>query len=154
MSATGLEVFDRTLQITNIWLDEIMAKLGADRHIAWHVMRAVLHALRDRLQIGLAVHLGAELPLLVRGLYYDQWRPTEQVLRQRSAQAFLEHVEQGLANTRPVNVRVAVETVFQVLNHHVESHQIEKVRQALPENVRTLWPASGGGERGRFEPAA
>jgi len=28
MSATGLDVFDKTLQTTNIWLDEIMAKLG------------------------------------------------------------------------------------------------------------------------------
>jgi uncharacterized protein (DUF2267 family) len=153
MSATGLDVFDRTLQTTNIWLDEVMARLGPDRQVAWHALGAVLHALRDRLQIGLAVHLGAELPLLVRGLYYDQWRPTEQVLKQRSAQAFLEHVERGLANTRPVNSRVAVETVFQVLNHHVEPNQIEKVRQALPENVRALWPTSGG-EPGRFEPAA
>ena len=82
MSATGLDVFDKTLQTTNIWLDEIMAKLGPDRQVAWHVLGAVLHALRDRLQIGLAVHLGAQLPLLVRGLYYDQWHPSEQTLKQ------------------------------------------------------------------------
>ena len=36
MSATDLEVFDKTLQTTNIWLDEIMAKLGPDRRVAWH----------------------------------------------------------------------------------------------------------------------
>ena len=52
MSATGLDVFDQTLQITNIWLDEIMAKLGPDRQVAWHALGAVLHALRDRLQTG------------------------------------------------------------------------------------------------------
>jgi hypothetical protein len=28
MSATSLDVFDKTLQTTNIWLDEIMVKLG------------------------------------------------------------------------------------------------------------------------------
>jgi hypothetical protein len=49
MSATGLDVFDKTLQTTNIWLDEIMAKLGPDRQVAWHVLGAVLHALRDDL---------------------------------------------------------------------------------------------------------
>lgn len=53
MSATGLDVFDKTLQITNIWLDEIMADLGPDRHVAWHTLGAVLRTLRDRLQIGL-----------------------------------------------------------------------------------------------------
>ena len=155
MSATGLDVFDKTLQTTNIWLDEIMAKLGPDRQVAWHVLGAVLHALRDRLQIGLAVHLGAQLPLLVRGLYYDQWRPTEQALKQRSAEAFLDHVSQGLTDTRPVNVKDATQATFRVLNHYLDPHQVEKVRQALPENVRALWPATGAaGQAGRFEPAA
>jgi len=134
MSATGLDVFDKTLQTTNIWLDEIMATLGPDRQVAWHVLGAVLHALRDRLQIGLAVHLGAQLPLLVRGLYYDQWHPSEQTLKQRSAAQFLDHV------------------TFQVLNHYLDPHQVEKVRQALPESVRALWPT--GAEGKRFEPAA
>src|SRR6516164_9480388 len=98
MSATGLDVFDKTLQTTHIWLDGIMAKLGPDRQVAWHVLGAVLHALRDRLQIGLAVHLGAQLPLLVRGLYYDQWHPSEQTLKQRSAEQFLDHISRLLAN--------------------------------------------------------
>src|SRR5437870_1559350 len=125
MSATGLDVFDKTLQTTNIWLDEIMAKLGPDRQVAWHVLGAVLHALRDRLQIGLAVHLGAQLPLLVRGLYYDQWRASDQVLKQRSTEVFLDHVSHGLADIRPVNVRDATQAVFRVLNHYVDPHQIE-----------------------------
>jgi len=72
MSATGLDIFDRTLQITNTWLDEIMEALGPDRQVAWHTLGAVLRAVRDRVPPALAVHLGAQLPLLVRGLYYDQ----------------------------------------------------------------------------------
>jgi uncharacterized protein (DUF2267 family) len=152
MSATGLDVFDKTLQTTNIWLDEIMAQLGPDRQVAWHVLGAVLHALRDRLQIGLAVHLGAQLPLLVRGLYYDQWHPSEQTLKQRSAEKFLDHVSRRLADIRPVNVKDATHVTLQVLNHHLDPHQVEKVRQALPENIRALWPT---GAQGRpFEPAA
>jgi uncharacterized protein (DUF2267 family) len=152
MSATGLDVFDKTLQTTHIWLDEIMAKLGPNRQVAWHVLGAVLHALRDRLPIGLAVHLGAQLPLLVRGLYYDQWHPSEQTLKERSAEQFLDHVRQRLHDIRPVNVLDAAQVTFQVLNHHVDPHQIEKVRQALPENIRALWPT--GAEGRRFEPAA
>jgi uncharacterized protein (DUF2267 family) len=143
MSATGLEVFDKTLQTTNIWLDEIMAKIGPDRHVAWHVLRAVLHSLRDRLPIGLAVHLGAQLPLLVRGLYYDQWRPSEDALKLRSRDEFLERVAADVKVTRPVNVADSTKIVFQVLAHHVEPGQIEKVREALPEAIRELWPAAG-----------
>src|SRR5438105_2236317 len=153
MSATGLDVFDKTLQTTNIWLDQIMRELGPDRQVAWHALGAVLHALRDRLQVGLAVHLGAQLPLLVRGLYYDQWHPSEQALKQRSAQAFLDHVSQGLADIRPVNVKDAASAVFRVLDHYVDQHQIEKVRAALPQNIRALWPTGVEAPR-PFEPAA
>ena len=73
MSATGLDVFDKTLQTTHIWLDELMEEIGPDRQVAWHVLGAVLRAVRDRVPLELAVHLGAQLPLLIRGTYYDQW---------------------------------------------------------------------------------
>ncbi|MDP8915637.1 MAG: DUF2267 domain-containing protein, partial [Pseudomonadota bacterium] len=75
MSATGLEVFDKTLQTTNTWLNEISQIVGPDRQLSWKVLSVVLHKLRDRLPVTLAVHLGAELPLLVRGVYYDQFQP-------------------------------------------------------------------------------
>jgi hypothetical protein len=78
MSATGLDVFDKTFQATNIWLDEIVATLGPDRQLAWKVLSVVLHKLRDRMPVELSAHLGAELPLLVRGVYYDQFEPAKQ----------------------------------------------------------------------------
>ena len=52
MSATGLEVFDRTIHKTNIWLKDLMELLDCpDRHEAYLALRATLHALRDRLTI-------------------------------------------------------------------------------------------------------
>jgi uncharacterized protein (DUF2267 family) len=72
MSATGLEVFDKTVQTTNAWLKEIMEVMGADRHRAYRILAAVLHALRDRLTVDEAAQLGAQLPILARGMYYDQ----------------------------------------------------------------------------------
>lgn len=76
MSATGLEVFDKSIQTTNIWLDEIMKDLGPDRQLAWHLLGAVLRTMRDQLPPDLAAHLGAQLPLVVRGAYYDQYQPS------------------------------------------------------------------------------
>jgi uncharacterized protein (DUF2267 family) len=47
MSATGPEVFDRNLHKTHTW-----EALGTeDRHRAYMALRAVLHALRDRLTV-------------------------------------------------------------------------------------------------------
>lgn len=139
MSATGLDVFDKTLQTTHIWLDEIMAITGPDRHVAWHVLGAVLRTVRDRVPVPLAVHLGAELPILVRGIYYDQWRVAEQPEKYRSVDEFLRHIGDKLGAIRPVNRQDAARAVFNVLTRHIARGQIEKVRDALPEDIRDLW---------------
>ena len=140
MSATGLDVFDKTLQTTHIWLDELMQAIGPDRQVAWHVLGAVLRGVRDRIPLDLAAHLGAQLPLLVRGTYYDQFRPSELPDKSRSLDEFLQGIGAELASTRPVNVRDATRAVFQIISRHVNRGQIEKVRNSLPEEVRALWP--------------
>ena len=139
MSATGLDVFDKTLQTTNTWLNEIMEAIGPDRQVAWHVLGAVLRAVRDRVPLELAAHLGAQLPILVRGTYYDQWRPSATPEKYRSLDEFVERVGEGLANTRPVNRVEAIRAVFGVLSRHIPGGQIAKVRDSLPEDVRALW---------------
>jgi uncharacterized protein (DUF2267 family) len=108
VSATGLDVFDRTLQATNVWLNQIMESVGPDRHVAWRVLGSVLRTLRDRLPLGLAAHLGAQLPLLVRGLYYDQWRPSDEPQKWRSLEEFLALVSVDLRDLRPVTPLTAL----------------------------------------------
>jgi len=61
MSATGLEVFDKTVQTTNTWLKEIMEVTGPDRRRAYRVLAAVLHALRDRLTVDEAAQLARSM---------------------------------------------------------------------------------------------
>jgi uncharacterized protein (DUF2267 family) len=113
---SDLDVFDKTLQTANTWLDELMRDeaLGPDRQLAWHVLGSVLRATRDRLPVELAAHLGSQLPLLVRGIYYDQLRPSVPPKRLRSLDEFLQGIGEELATSRPVNVRDATKAVFQV----------------------------------------
>jgi uncharacterized protein (DUF2267 family) len=140
MSATGLEVFDKTLQTTHIWLDELKAEIGPDRQVAWHVLGAVLRAVRDRIPLELAVHLGSQLPLLVRGAYYDRWHaPGRMDDKPRSLGAFLEPIAEELAHTRPVDPSNATQAVFRILSRHVTPGQIDKVRQSLPREVQAIW---------------
>ena len=153
MSATGLDVFDKTLQTTNIWLDEVMAEVGPDRQVAWHVLGAVLRTLRDRVPGPLAAHLGAQLPLMVRGAYYDGYRPGAAPSKTRDCDAFLAEVGEGLRDTRPVNVHDAVCAVFDVLSAHLPRGQCVKVRDALPDDIKTLWKLDDG-QRGSVEERA
>lgn len=138
MTATGLDVIDRTLHTTNIWLDEIMEDLGPDRQFAWHVLGTVLRGLRDRLSPDLAAHLGAQLPLLVRGAYYERYRPAKTPERLRSLDEFLSGIGDELSMTRPVNAEDAFRVVCRVLDRHIEGGQTRKVWEALPEDIRRV----------------
>jgi hypothetical protein len=100
MSESGVAALDHTIQETNIWLKAIAEELPFDnRHHAYNALRAVLHALRDRLPPEAAVHLGAQLPMLVRGIYYEGWRMAGKPTKERSAQEFSDHVRKELPLT-------------------------------------------------------
>ena len=139
MSANGLEVFDKTLETTHIWLKEIMADLGPDKQVAWKVLSTVLHKLRDRLSINLAAHLGAQLPLLIRGVYYDQFEPQKMPSECRSRDDFVQEVTEWLTDTRPVDPELAIQSVFKVLSRHISQGQVDHVKQALSKHVRQMW---------------
>jgi uncharacterized protein (DUF2267 family) len=145
MSSNGLEVFDKTVQITNTWLGEIGADMAIDRQAAWHALGTVLRAVRDRLPIGLAAHLGAQLPLLVRGAYYEQFKPTTELRAYRTADEFLDVIADGLRGIEDVvDPDEAARAVFRVLNHYIDPGQASNVREALPAEVRSLWPEGAG----------
>ena len=158
MSANGLDVFDKTLQTTHIWLDELMSAIGPDRQVAWKVLTTVLRKLRDRLPVELAAHLSSQLPLLIRGAFYDQYQPARQPSTCRNAEEFVAEVAEWLADTRPVDPRLAVRAVFAILSHHVPEGEIVKVQDALPGDLRALWitaaeavePPPQQGEAGRY----
>lgn len=140
MATTGLEVFDKTLHTTNLWLDEISAEIGPDRHLAWHVLGAVLRSIRDEMQVEQSAHFAAQLPLLIRGAYFDQYRPAAQPASERSQQEFIARIQHDMDGSRPVSVQQAAAAVMRTLNRHVTEGQVRKVRDALPKGVRAMWP--------------
>ncbi|HEV8712415.1 MAG TPA: DUF2267 domain-containing protein [Candidatus Binatia bacterium] len=141
MSATGLDVFDTTLQKTNIWLNDLMQVLGwQDRHKAYLALRATLHALRDRLTVEEVAQLGAQLPMLIRGFYYEGWDPTGKPLRARHKEQFLARIEQQFRGDDGVDPEQVACAVFMVLATRVTEGEIEDVKYILPAEIRDLWP--------------
>jgi uncharacterized protein (DUF2267 family) len=140
MSMAGLEVFDETIQQTNIWLKEVMEELGPDRKRAYRATRAVLHALRDRLVVDEAAHLGAQLPMLMRGIYYEGWKPSAVPTKERSKDEFFQKISDELQDVRPINAQTAAEAVFRTLSRHVTEGEIEDVKAVLPADIREVWP--------------
>lgn len=143
MSTTGLKVFDATLQKTNAWLNAIMEETGwDDRHHAYSVLRAVLHAVRDRLTPDEAVKLGAQLPMLIRGMYYEGWHPGNKPLKYRHKDDFLDRVTRESPALAVPDLERAITAVFHALTKHVSNGETEHVRRLLPPEIRELWVLS------------
>jgi len=89
MESHPSEVFATTLQKTNLWLKQISDALPSDGHQkAYHSLREVLHALRDRLPVTEAAHCGAQLPVLVGGFCRDDWKPAHTPVKMKTVQEF------------------------------------------------------------------
>jgi uncharacterized protein (DUF2267 family) len=141
MSAMGLETIDRTVHATNAWLTELDERLEwQDRHRSWRLLRETLHALRDWLSVNEAVELGAQMPMLLRGLYFEGWRPAATPVKPRKRDDFLMRIERAFESDPIDDIEEAVASVFDLLSRHVSPGEIKDVRQALPKDLRELWP--------------
>ena len=138
MSTSGLAVFDHTVQETNIWLKAVAEQLQLDRHDAYIALRAVLHALRDRLPPEVAVHLGAQLPMLVRGFYYEGWRMAGKPTKDRHAEEFADHVLQALPPQFPLDPLTVSRGVFEALWEKLDPGEFAKLMDHLPVSLGTL----------------
>jgi uncharacterized protein (DUF2267 family) len=141
MSITGVEAFDSTLHLTNTWLNEVMKGLAwTDRHRAYAALRATLHALRDRLSPDEAAHLGAQLPMLVRGFYFEGWHPAGKPRKERHKDDFLAHIDVAFRNDPDVDAEAVARAVFAVIGKHVSPGEVRDIVGSLPAEIRALWP--------------
>lgn len=144
MSNSGLEVFDTTLQKTHLWLNDIMheMKWEEERQRAYQALRSVLHALRDRLTVEEATDLGAQLPMLIRGFYYEGWKMTATPLKERHKEDFLAHVKNAFRDDERMDVEQITRAVFHVLARRVSEGEIKDIQAILPAELRELWPTA------------
>jgi uncharacterized protein (DUF2267 family) len=140
MHTISHELFSTTLQKTHLWLREVQAELGwEDESKAFLALKATLHALRDRVTVNEAAHLGAQQPMLNRRKYYEGRSPAGKPVKERRKAAFLAEVQEyfraGQLDAEPI-----VRGVFTVLAKHVTAGEIADVKQMLAPEIRELWP--------------
>ncbi len=140
MAATGIRGFDTTIEKTNVWLKEIMDEMGwKDREQAYLSLRAVLQTLRDRLTVEEAAELGAQLPMLIRGFYFEGWNPAGKPIKYRTKEEFLWPIREALRNDPEVNPEAVAHAVYRVLCHRISEGELSDIRNILPKALREMW---------------
>jgi uncharacterized protein (DUF2267 family) len=149
MTATHVEAIDHTVQQTHEWLRDIAADLGIEnRRHAYLALRGTLHAVRDFLPIDESAHLSAQLPMLIRGIYFEEWDPAKTptgATENRTREHFLSNIETALDRAlwdeeEGITAVQAARSVLFVLSDRISIGEAEQVRQIMPAAVRELWP--------------
>ncbi len=146
MTPNSVEVLDTTVHKTYEWLRDIALELGIDnRRYAYLALRGTLHAVRDFLPLDESAQLSAQLPMLVRGIYFEGWNPASTSEQDRSRERFLDQVEAALERALwneeyPIDAEQAARAVLRVLSDRVSGGEISQMRRTMPKSIRDLWP--------------
>ncbi|MGZ3410979.1 MAG: DUF2267 domain-containing protein [Xanthobacteraceae bacterium] len=141
MSAIGLETLDHTVQLTHEWINELDRQLGwKNKARSYRLLKSVLHALRDWLIVEEAADLAAQLPTLLRGAYYEQWRPAAVPVKHRTKEDFISRIAADFKQDALENPSQAAMAVFELLSKKITQGEIDDVRNSLPEDLRIIWP--------------
>lgn len=145
MPQTDVKSLNHTMELTREWLEELRAKDPFQTEDqAYAYLRAVLHAVRDRLTVEEAAHFASELPMLVRGFYYEGWRPALAPDKKRkTVEDFLDAVKESLHDqfTPVSDVAVAVSAVLELLTERMDEGLIRHARGQMPKDMQAIWPA-------------
>ena len=142
MKLTGLDVFDSTIQRTNNWLKELMLELNSsDNRKTFLAFRSVLHALRDHLPEDDAVYLGEQLPMLLRGLYFEHWDPHGKPLPLRSRNDFFAVLSSYMARDgeNTSDAEAVTRAVFRLLDRKATDGEMNDIQHVIPPVLLDLW---------------
>jgi uncharacterized protein (DUF2267 family) len=143
MTTDHLDILDRSVEKAHLWLNDLAAELRTeDRRYAYRVLRAFLHALRDHLPVDEAAQLSAQLPILVRGIFYEGYVPSRAPERTRDLDSFLRRIADEAMLAGETEASLAVEAASRTLQRHVSAGESEDVLHELPEHIRELLAAS------------
>lgn len=142
MPQSPIAAIETSVNKTHTWLKELR-EFGhfESEEQAYTALRAVLHSLRDRLPVHEAVHLGAQCPMVVRGFYYEGWKPSLAPNKERSQAAFLGSIDESLRGATNVDANNACRATFSLLQSKISDGEIDDVRACMPQDVQQMWPS-------------
>ncbi len=143
MSRTGVDSLDRSIDKTNAWLGDVAASFGTeDRRLAYRVSRSWLHTLRDRLPVNIAAHIAAQLPELLRGVFYEGWNPSKVPIKYSKDEYIARFAKD--AQIHHTEVPRAGRLVTAAFSKHLSPGAVNEALGALPADIRKLVAADGG----------
>lgn len=132
-------LFHESVEKSNDWLRELSARLKwDDPRQVYRALRVTLHLLRDRLPVNEAVHLAGEFPLVLKGLYFENWRPAKVPNKDLDRKAFSEALQAAFPKL-DFDPELVCLAVFGLVKKHISPGEAKDVGSNLPETLGYVW---------------
>lgn len=142
MTSQGLEVIDHSVHLTHEWINELSERLGwASKRSTLRLLRITLRRVRDHLLVDELAQMSAQLPLLIRGFFFEAWVPKQTPIKERNVEDFIAFITEQMGETEEYQGRDDIKCVFDLLNNRLSRGEIEDIRATLPAAIRDLWSA-------------
>ena len=149
MTTTRVDIIDRSVEKAHVWLNDLAEELATeDGHHAYRVLRAFLHALRDHLSVDEAAALAAQLPIFVRGVFYEGWDPSRTPEHARDLDSFLQRIASEARLAGETEASFAASAANRVLSRHISAGELKSVLRMLPEHLREFLRSEGASAEG------
>jgi uncharacterized protein (DUF2267 family) len=123
------------------WVNELAEDLHWNEQRAYRLLKCVLHAVRDWLSPQEIADLSAQLPVLMRGIFFEGWKPIEMPAFDRKKRDFVVRVRANMVGDSDVDIDASISAVFKLLDRHISHGEIVQVRNSMKKSLRELWPA-------------
>ncbi|MEU8257894.1 DUF2267 domain-containing protein [Micromonospora inaquosa] len=142
MADSMISAFESSLDKTNLILKDIEDAYGWPkdrRNQSYAALRTVLHLLRDRLPVNESVEFAQQLPVLVRGIYFDGWVPSDVPIK-LNRDDFLYEVRQGFPYDAEGGPERVTQVVLDTLRRHVTQGEWQDVKDTMPKDLAVMMP--------------
>jgi len=134
------DIFLKSLEEAHSWLNDtcFYAELQ-EKFQGLLILRVVLHELRDHLTLSASSKLSAQLPLLIRGLYFENWDIRHGLLEENQHYFFIDSITEKLKKYISIEGEKASVAVFKVLAKHTALERSYKLEKFFPPGIFSVW---------------
>ncbi len=136
--------FEKYASKGNEFVNSIAEDLNVPKEKSGRIIRAVFHALRNRISHEESFQLLAQLPMALKGAYVDGWKFNKDFSRITHVIDFLDEIRKedgelaGYDFGNDAKAKHAVVTVFKALGRFVSEGEMEDIIAALPKELKVL----------------
>ncbi|MFO7928221.1 MAG: DUF2267 domain-containing protein [Candidatus Humimicrobiaceae bacterium] len=134
-----MNIFQNTIQKSNEWIKDLNREFSwDDYHKTYIALKATIIELRERLTLKETADFGSQLPMLIRGLFFEGWSPKREP-KKYNKEEFLKNIHSYFQDDPDIDPEKIAKTVFQFFSSKISAGEIKDIKSILPEDMEKLW---------------